>query len=87
MYYVNYFCIFYSWHSLPKIKDYVVPLLSSGACNIMLFIKEHLNLLEEKCYNDVFEKVWRHFCYAIDELLFDEVCVALVFIDFTCMTI
>jgi len=43
----------------------------------MLFIKEHLNVLEEKCYNDVFEKIWRQFCYAIDELLFDEVCVAL----------
>ncbi|XP_066913727.1 RAD50-interacting protein 1-like [Clytia hemisphaerica] len=62
-----------SWHSLPRIKDYVIPTLSSGACSLMLFIKEHLHSLEEKCYHDVFDKIWREFCYSIDELLFTEI--------------
>lgn len=62
-----------TWQALPPLKDYVVPTLSSGACDIMLFIKEHLHLLEEKLCPDIFNRVWKQATYMIDNLIFKEV--------------
>jgi len=62
-----------TWQSLPPIKDYIKPSLSSGACDMMLYIKEHLHLLEERLCPDVFDKVWKQFTTTIDQLIFSEI--------------
>ncbi|XP_057317633.1 RAD50-interacting protein 1-like [Hydractinia symbiolongicarpus] len=61
------------WHGLPSFKDYIVSVLSNNACDMLLFIKVNLHMLEEKLFFDVFQKVWKHVAKVVDQLIFKEV--------------
>lgn len=47
----------------------------------MLFIKEHLHMLEERLYGEVFEKLWKRFAIVIDKVLFEEVTTLIISIS------
>jgi len=61
------------WHALPPLRDYIMPGLSPAGCDMMLFIKEQLYLLEQKLCPEVFEEIWKQSARVIDKLIFAEV--------------
>merc|ERR1719494_336477 len=61
------------WHALPPLKDYIQPVLLSSACGMMMYIKDHLLLLENMLCGAAFTPLWQKMATMIDEYVFIEI--------------
>ena len=63
---------------MPPLKDYIQPVLLSSACGMMMYIKDHLLLLENMLCGAAFTPLWQKMATMIDEYVFIEVRIYIV---------
>ena len=55
------------------LKNYITPVLTASAGDIMLYLKDQLYALESKLCSDIFQEIWKSVAKKIDVLIFDAV--------------
>ena len=68
---INWFCC--RWHAMCPLKNYITPVLTASAGDIMLYLKDQLYALESKLCSDIFQEIWKSVAKKIDVLIFDAV--------------
>lgn len=61
------------WHSLPSPKDLALMALSSGACELLLFLKDRLKKLERQLARTLFSTLWQRLAQELNNVIYKEV--------------
>ena len=61
------------WHTFPPPKDVLIMSLSSSACEMMLFLKGRLQILQEQLAGSIFNLLWKDLSQALNKFIFEEV--------------
>ncbi|EDO38509.1 predicted protein, partial [Nematostella vectensis] len=61
------------WHSLPSPKELAVMVLSSGACDFLVYLKDRLNTLQKLLAYKLFSALWVDLARALNMLIYQEV--------------
>ena len=57
----------------PPPKDIILLTLSSSACEMLLFIKGRLQILQEQLASSVFNMIWKNLARALNQCIYEEV--------------
>ena len=74
--YLQYFVFFLCldrWHTSPPPKDVLLLSLSSSACEMLLFVKGRLQILQEQLAGRIFNSFWKVISQALNMFIFEEV--------------
>ncbi|XP_068762247.1 RAD50-interacting protein 1-like [Montipora capricornis] len=61
------------WHTFPPPKDVLIMSLSSSACEMMLFLKGRLQILQEQLAGSIFNILWKDLSQALNKFIFEEI--------------
>ncbi|XP_031574184.1 RAD50-interacting protein 1-like isoform X2 [Actinia tenebrosa] len=61
------------WHSLPSPKELAVMALSSGACDLLLFLKDRLKNFERQLARALFSTLWQRLAQELNNVIYKEV--------------
>ena len=57
----------------PPPKDIILLALSSSACEMLLFIKGRLQILQEQLARSIFNMIWKNLAQALNLCIYEEV--------------
>ncbi|XP_071948017.1 RAD50-interacting protein 1-like [Antedon mediterranea] len=60
------------WFSLPSVKDLAAQSVTFSACEMLLFVKDNLHLLQEQLCLSLFKICWRLMAEGINKFLYEE---------------
>jgi len=61
------------WHIFPPPKDILLLTLSSSACEMLLFLKGRLQILQEQLASNVFSVMWKDLAQALNKFVYEEI--------------
>jgi len=61
------------WHMFPPPKDIILLALSSSACEMLLFIKGRLQILQEQLASIIFNMIWKNLAQALNKCIYEEI--------------
>lgn len=67
------FHLFNRWHMFLPTKDIILLALSSSACEMLLFIKGRLQILQEQLASSIFNTIWKNLAQALNKCIYEEV--------------
>ena len=65
--------LIYRWHMFPPPRDIILLALSSSACEMLLFIKGRLQILQEQLASTIFNTVWKNLAQDLNKCIYEEV--------------
>ena len=71
--------LFHRWHMFPPPKDIILLALSSSACEMLLFIKGRLQILQEQLASSIFNTIWKNLAQALNKCIYEEVGILQLF--------
>lgn len=69
----------YRWHCLPTSNQLITQMLSNGACDLLMNVKEILQTTHTELCSSIFTRLWQRFARSIDLLIYEEVCLIFLF--------
>lgn len=61
------------WHMFPPPKDIILLTLSSSACEMLLFIKGRLQILQDQLASSIFNTIWKNLAQALNNCIYEEI--------------
>eukprot|EP00112_Aurelia_sp_Birch-Aquarium-sp1_P009117 Seg2024.4 transcript_id=Seg2024.4/GoldUCD/mRNA.D3Y31 product="RAD50-interacting protein 1" protein_id=Seg2024.4/GoldUCD/D3Y31 len=61
------------WHCLPTSNQLITQMLSNGACDLLMNVKEILQTTHTELCSSIFTRLWQRFARSIDLLIYEEV--------------
>ncbi|XP_074606073.1 RAD50-interacting protein 1-like isoform X2 [Acropora palmata] len=61
------------WHTSPPPKDVLLLSLSSSACEMLLFVKGRLQILQEQLADRIFNSLWKVISQTLNMFIFEEI--------------